>query len=84
MREFKTACIDSVTKKAMVLSECTYNMACDWLERMLKKHELEICKVHYDIKNNITELYSGHSTKDSLNLGKKYYYDETRGYLLSD
>ena len=30
MREFKTSCIDNETGMEMVLSECSYNMACDW------------------------------------------------------
>ena len=32
MRKFKASCIDNITKMEMVLSECSYNNACMFLE----------------------------------------------------
>lgn len=84
MRVFTTECKDNKTGYSMVLSDCTYNMACDWLERTLKKYGVEICGLHYDANTKMTEFYSGRPDKNGLNLCRKYFYDENRGYLLGE
>ena len=84
MRKFTVECKDDKTGYSMVLSECTYNMACDWLERTLKKYGVEICGVFFNRKTGMTELYSGRPDKNGLNLCRKYFYDEERGYLLGE
>ncbi len=84
MREFKTSCIDVHTGKELILANCSYNMACDWLEKKAKQHGLCICGIGHDRKSNMTHLYTGNPTASSLNLTRKYYYDEARGVLLGD
>lgn len=84
MKVFTTECKDSKTGYSMVLSDCTYNMACDWLERTLKKYGVEICGLHYDADTKMTEFYSGRPADGRLNLCRKYFYDENRGYLLGE
>ena len=73
MREFRTSCIDNVTGMEMVLSECSYNMACDWLERKGFTHYnyFEVC---------------GTETILEFTAPKKrtFIYDEERGILLGD
>ena len=84
MRVFTTECKDSVTGYAMVLSECSYNMACDWLERTLKKYKVEIYDCRVNSKTGFIELTTG-KFYDSLGryeLCRRYFYDEIRGYLL--
>lgn len=86
MYVFKIECKDSKTGYTMVLSECSYNMACDWLERTLKKYEIDIYDCKTDSKTGFTVLQSG---KYSHILGdfipyRKYYYDEVRGCLLGE
>lgn len=83
MREFKTSCIDDRTGYEMILSECSYNMACDWLNKELAKVGSEICGMHYDRENQIIELYTG-LMSNGLNLKRKFFYDESRGYLLGE
>ena len=84
MRKFTVECKDDKTGYSMVLSECTYNMACDWLERTLKMCGVSICGMHYDVDTKITTLYSGKPDAKGLNLCRKYFYDEERGYLLGE
>lgn len=72
MREFKTSCIDNVTKMEMVLSEVSYNMACDWL---MRKGFVEYDK--FDVIGNQIELQFSKPKK------KTFVYDEGRGYLLA-
>lgn len=73
MREFRTSCIDNVTGMEMVLSECSYNMACDWLERkgFTKYNYLEVCG---------TETILEFTTPKK----RTFIYDEERGILLGD
>lgn len=69
-REFKTMCRDTKTGMQMMLSECSYNMACSWLE---SKGFIEYEKL--EINGNETWLWF----KDKL-----FIYDEDRGYLLGN
>ena len=73
MREFRTSCIDNVTGMEMVLSECSYNMACDWLERKGFTHYnyFEVCG---------TETILEFTTPKK----RTFIYDEERGILLGD
>ena len=76
----------SITGYSMVLSECSYNMACDWLERTLAKYGVDIYDCKVDSKTGFTILRSG---KYSHILGdfkpcRKYFYDESRGVLLGE
>ena len=79
MRVFTTECKDSVTGYAMVLSECSYNMACDWLERTLKKYGVWVYQTK--TRNNLTELWT--MDKHMLEC-RRFYYDENRGVLLGE
>ena len=73
MREFKVMCKDTKTGMEMVLSECSYNMACDWLER---KGFTEYDKFEC-VGDTIWITFS--KPNDRL-----FVYDETRGYLLAN
>ena len=86
MRQFTTECKDDQTGYSMVLSECTYNMACEWLERTLKKHGIEICRVEQNYKTGFTELWTAKWDDYIYNYKpcRKYFYDEYRGYLLGE
>ena len=73
MREFKTMCKDSKTGMRMVLSECSYNMACSWLESkgFTEYAKFESCgdEVWLTFEKPVEMLF---------------VYDEARGYLLSN
>ena len=74
MREFKTFTKDSKTGYEMILSECSYNMAMDWLENKIKElgHTPNIeCKKEGDLMVITTS-------------GRTFFYDEERGYLLGE
>ena len=70
MREFRTMCKDTKTGLQMVLSEASYNMACDWLE---SKGYGEYDKFE-TVGNEIWITYGD----------KLFVYDEERGYLLTN
>lgn len=83
MKEFKVCCRDSTTGFVMILSECSYNMAIDWLVR--KNIDILSCK-NSTIYNNITVIKTGiwsHILAD-FKPNRTFYYDETRGYLLGE
>lgn len=44
MRKFVTSCKDDKTGYEMILSECSYNEACDWLEKEIAKCGYEIIR----------------------------------------
>lgn len=86
MRKFTVECKDTKTGLSMVLSECSYNMACDWLAHTLKEYGVDIYNCEYDDKIGMTVLHTG---KFSHILGdfkpcRRYFYDEERGYLLGE
>ena len=84
MRVFTTLCKDDKTGYQMILSECSYNMACDWLDKKCKKVGAEICRTEHNIKTNLDELWVA-KWSDRINNYepcRKYFYDEERGYLL--
>lgn len=81
MKLFQTECKDSKTGLSMVLSEVSYNMACDWLERVLKKYGRVIWKVENYEGDGLTHIWTGECYG---NLGRMFYYDEERGYLLGE
>ena len=75
MRQFMTECKDTRTGLSMVLSGASYNMACDWLERILQNYGLEIKRIEYRPLDDMTAIITD---------GRTYFYDETRGYLLGN
>lgn len=86
MRKFQTECKDDKTGYSMVLSECTYNMACQWLHDVLWEYGVEICRTEFNIKTNLNEIWTA-KFDDHINNYvpcRKYFYDEERGYLLGE
>lgn len=86
MRKFTVECKDDKTGLSMVLSECSYNMAMDWLVHTLEKYDVDIYRCEYDINRKMQVIFTG---KFSHILGdfkpcRRYYYDEERGYLLGE
>ena len=73
MRVFKTLCKDTITGMYMVLSECSYNMACSWLEQQ--------GFTNYDKFNVVAGNVEMTFSKPA---NKVFLYDENRGYLLSN
>ena len=83
MKEFKVCCRDSITGFKMILSECSYNMAMDYLTR--NGIVILSCK-NSTIYNNITVVKTGiwsHILGD-FKPNRTFYYDEARRYLLCD
>lgn len=70
-REFKIMCKDTVTGMQMILSECSYNTACYWLEN---KGFTEYDQ--FESHGNEVWMYFSQPTK------RLFIYDEDRGYLL--
>ena len=95
MRIFKTEVKDDKTGYSVVLSECSYNMACDWLSRELGKYNYEIVEIARRIKDNLLVITT-ESTRLDFDVdvmldgpihgskGRTFYYDEERGYLLGE
>lgn len=95
MRHFTLECKDNQTKLSMVLSECSYNMAMDWLQREAEKNGSEIFRVVKVTKGwfplTMVEVGIPHRGMDYTGqpnvwygLCRKFYYDEDRGLLLAD
>lgn len=90
MRKFVTACKDNETGYEMILSECSYNQACDWLSRELAKRGCEIWRTERRI-DGLMVIFTAKAIcpLDSagsmfMKDGRTFYYDETRGYLLGE
>ena len=81
MRKFQIECKDDKTGYSMVLSECSYNQACDWLSRELAKFGYEITRTEQHI-NGLMYIWS--TNVRSGKQARMYYYDEERGYLLGE
>lgn len=73
MRRFTSLCKDNITGMYMVLSECSYNTACSWLE--------ENGFTEYDKFEVIGNQYELTFSKPT---NKVFVYDDNRGYLLSN
>lgn len=93
MRKFVTTCIDEKTGYEMVLSEASYNVAMDWLQRQSDKYFKEIFRT----ENNGTDdmwIYVGIPKKDINPMTGEvdvwytnqvvFHYDESRGYLMQE
>lgn len=81
MRTFQTECKDDKTGYSMVLSECSYNQACDWLSREVAKCGYEITRTELHISGL---MYIWINNVVSGAQGRMFYYDEERGYLLGE
>lgn len=73
MIKFTASCIDNITKAEMVLSECSFNQACAFLEG-------ENMDNHFG-KYKGTEVGSSHVCKLVFEKAT-FLYDEERGYLM--
>lgn len=72
--------IDNKTGKELILSQCSYNLAMDWLQRTLNKEGMCINEtVKYDNCACMTAV----SIIDGSS-GRIFYYDGERGYLLGE
>lgn len=83
MRIFKTACKDNITGYELLLSECSYNTACFWLQSELAKRNLHIEDIS-KLKHNTLDLTELVTNNFSGCFALRFIYDETRGYLLAD
>lgn len=85
-RHFST--IDSKTKHELILSECSYNQAMDWLSRTLAEYGSEINRTETHI-NGLVYIWTGIYTRDvwgrtTCAARRMFFYDEARGYLLGE
>lgn len=93
MMKFVTSCIDEKTGYTMVLSDASYNVAMDWLQRQCEKYFKEIFRT----ENNGTDdvlIYVGEPKKDVNPITGEidvwytnqivFHYDESRGYLMEE
>lgn len=69
MKVFNISCIDNKSKMEMIVSECTFNQACSFLEGKPLGKFLG-CKSTYC--GNVEIKYEK----------RDFFYDEERGYLL--
>ena len=83
MRVFQTEMKDTKTGHSMVLSECSYNMAMDWLSRELAKYGSEIYRTEIHI-SGLVYIWTGIYKKDKCTAKRMFFYDEARGYLLGE
>lgn len=88
MRVFNTYCKDEKTGYEMMLSECSFNQAMNWLEIELLKENNEIIGV--SCKGDVYTIHTA-PIADELSeeeqrglLGRDFFYDEERGYLLGE
>lgn len=92
MRKFTVECKDDKTGLSMVLSECSYNTAMDWLQKTLRKYDVDIYRTEVDFKG-LVHIWTGKPKAGTDYTGRpevffepcrKYFYDEERGYLLGE
>ena len=78
--------IDSKTKYELILSDCSYNVAMDWLQKDMAKYNVEVYKSEYDTERKLVVLYAGKFSYilNDYRLIRKFYYDDERGYLLGE
>lgn len=81
MKEFRTSCKDSKTGYEMILSECSYNMAMNYLADRLSEVGYEIRNIA--ITKDGIKVITTNSIKVGV-IGRTFYYDEGRGYLLGE
>lgn len=86
MRVFKTSCRDNKTGYEMILSECSYNEACEWLFNEVRKVGREICRTEYNVDTKLHEIWTAEWSDAICNYvpTRHYYYDEERGVLLGE
>lgn len=72
MRVFKCVCIDKDTRMELVASECSYNVACNYINS-LHTSAAQISVTHIDLR------YTAIHVKES---NICYVYDEIKGFLM--
>lgn len=92
MMQFVTTCIDEKTGYTMVLSDASYNVAMDWLQRKCEKYFKEIFRTENNGTDDVT-IYVGTPKQDFDFNGNPtvwytnqviFHYDESRGYLMEE
>ena len=74
--------IDNKTGKELILSGCSYNFACSWLEDELDRAGYHVWTAVVEDPDDMVVIY----TRDNKTgkEGRRYMYDEERGYLLGE
>lgn len=80
MKIMTTSCTDNITGFMILATDCSYNIAMDWLETEFFKYDIDIVDCKIDSITGYTKIRTVQYGHESDN----YYYDEIRGYLLRD
>lgn len=75
--------IDSKTGNEILLSEVSYNEACCWLAGTLEAYGYEVRNTAVTTKPFPLTVITTNSIKVGA-LGRTFFYDEERGYLLGE
>jgi hypothetical protein len=86
MREIRISCKDDKTGYQVLLTETSYNFACDWLDKVVKEAGREICRCFHNDETGLTEIWTAEWSDKICNYKptRHYFYDESRGYLLGE
>ncbi len=87
MKKFTAYCVDEQTRMEVLLSECSYNMACFYLDNnYFNTIDFESIggrvKVKYDMRTDRYLIFAI-DKKENI-VGRVFCYDEIRGLLLGD
>ncbi len=91
MRKYVSQCVDEKTGLILVLSDVSYNMAMDWLQRQAEKYFKEIYRC--EMKDGMVNICVGTLKKGEDFNGNPciwftdtitFYYEEERGVLLQE
>lgn len=75
--------IDSKTGYDMLVSEVSYNEACCWLNGILEMSGYEVRSISEISKPVKLTVIKTCAIKNGA-IGREFYYDEERGYLLGE
>lgn len=84
MRKFTALTKDSITGYQVILSECSYNMAMDWLERECQKYGYQIHSAQGYSEPGMENARAVIVDFPDGKYFRTFYYDEDRGYLLGE
>ena len=82
MKRFTVYCIDNKTRMQIILSDCSYNMACAYLDSNYFNSISGKMKVKFDARTDRYLIFKEDENKNIIS--RVFCYDEIRGLLLAD